>query len=176
MNNNLTAQELYNKGRALMKLLRYEEAVKVFDKAIELNPQFAEAWYEKWNALTAIGWRKKAQAAYDEAHKIDPVKFPTIRKLAVRGATSVNSFFFCIMFAAAVLIWGWAMGFSISSSELQRAILYGGIAGIAIGIILTPWSFRKTSVSSVVTHLRNFLQIAIAVGLVVWLVRTLAGC
>jgi len=180
----MTAEEWYNKGVNLLRLHRavdafdkaYEEAVDAFDKAIELDPQYAEAWFQKGNALTAIGRRKEALEAYNVAHKINPDKYPTPRKITVRVAMIVNSFFLCIMLAVAVLIWGWAMGFSISSVELQIAILCGGIGGIAIGIILTPWSYRKTSVSSVITFLRNLLQIAIVIGLVVWLVRTLAGC
>lgn len=182
MKSGMTAEEWYNKGVNLMRRHRvadpfdkaYKEAVDAFDKAIELNPQYAEAWFEKGNALTAIGRRKDAQDAYDEARKINPKKFPMTRKLNVQVATRVNSFFFCIMFAFAVLIWGWAMGISIGNIELQIAISCGGVAGIAIGVILTPLSFRKTSVSTVITYLRNFLQFAIVAGLIVWPIRTFA--
>ena len=183
MKDRMTAEEWYNKGVNLLRRHRavdafdkaYKEAVDAFDKAIELDPQYAEAWFQKGNALTAIGRRKEAQKAYNEAYKINPDKYPTPR-ITVRIAMIVNSFFLCIMLAVAVLIWGWAMGLSISSVELQIAILCGGIGGIAIGIILTPWSYRKKSVSSVIIFLRNLLQIVIVIGLVVWLVRTLAGC
>lgn len=42
----------YNQGYVLCKLGRYEEAVKCFDKAIEFQPDFAEAYYNR--GLTQI--------------------------------------------------------------------------------------------------------------------------
>ena len=40
-----------NKGIALFNLGRYEEALKAYDKAIELKPDLVELWNNKGNAL-----------------------------------------------------------------------------------------------------------------------------
>ena len=37
----------YNKGVALHKLNKSDEAIKAYDKAIEINPQNSDAWYNK---------------------------------------------------------------------------------------------------------------------------------
>jgi hypothetical protein len=38
---------LNNKGIALVKLSKSDEAIKEFDKAIEINPHDSIAWYNK---------------------------------------------------------------------------------------------------------------------------------
>ncbi len=38
---------LINKGVALKIQGKYDEAIEALDKAIEINPDFAEAWYNK---------------------------------------------------------------------------------------------------------------------------------
>ena len=38
------------KGNILYKLGRYEEAIKFYNKAIEIEPLFVKAWYNKKNA------------------------------------------------------------------------------------------------------------------------------
>jgi tetratricopeptide (TPR) repeat protein len=43
------------------------EAIKAYDKAIDLNPQLAEAWYSKSQVLEALGRTSEAEAAYAEA-------------------------------------------------------------------------------------------------------------
>ena len=57
-----TAEEWFDKGVNLSNQSKYDEAMKAFDKAIELNPQYAEAWVGKGFLL--YGLRK-----YDEALK-----------------------------------------------------------------------------------------------------------
>ena len=37
----------YNKGLALDNLNKYDEAIKAFDKAIEINPKYSAAWDNK---------------------------------------------------------------------------------------------------------------------------------
>ena len=49
------SEELYKKGIAHSKIEDYEEAIKCFDKAVELDPNNALAWISKANALTESG-------------------------------------------------------------------------------------------------------------------------
>jgi tetratricopeptide (TPR) repeat protein len=42
-----TAEEWFNEGRTLAKLERYEEAIRCFDKALEIDPKFVDAWCNK---------------------------------------------------------------------------------------------------------------------------------
>jgi hypothetical protein len=57
----------YNKGGALCGLEEYDEAVKLYDLAININSNFADAWYNKGFALEKSGQRKEADEAYAKA-------------------------------------------------------------------------------------------------------------
>lgn len=50
----------------------YEEAIATYDKAIELNPNDAVAYYNKGNALNKLKRYEEAIAAYDKAIELDP--------------------------------------------------------------------------------------------------------
>ena len=39
---------------------RYEEAIECFDRALEINPNFAEAWNNKGNVLDELGRYEEA--------------------------------------------------------------------------------------------------------------------
>lgn len=62
----------YNKGYALVKLKRPEEAVAAYDRVIELSPKEAKAWYNKGFALDELGSEKEALAAYERAIELAP--------------------------------------------------------------------------------------------------------
>lgn len=49
---------------------KYEEIIKANDKAIEINPENADAWYNKGFALYELGEYEEATKAYDKARKI----------------------------------------------------------------------------------------------------------
>ena len=174
------AKAWYNKGDALYVLNRYEETLEAYEKAVKLDPldQDAEVWSNISYALTMTGRDRESMEAFNVAYEMDSkaVMLGTHGKAAFWGRMTGESIVLGIMLAAGVLIWGWAMGLSISSVELQGAILCGGIACIASGLILSLWIYKNTSVYSVIIFLRIFFVIAIVIGLVVWLVRTLAGC
>lgn len=60
------------KGRALAGLRRYDEAIKAFDEAIELKPDYARAYNNKGIALKNIRRFDKAISAYDRAIELKP--------------------------------------------------------------------------------------------------------
>ena len=55
----------YNKGVALYESGNYEEAIKAYDKALEINPEYADAWYNRGIALYELG-----RKSYDKAREI----------------------------------------------------------------------------------------------------------
>ncbi len=50
----------------------YEQAIEAFDKAIEIDPQYAEAWVEKGITLECQGKPDEAMKAYNEALRLNP--------------------------------------------------------------------------------------------------------
>ncbi|MEW6103245.1 MAG: tetratricopeptide repeat protein [bacterium] len=61
-----------DKADASFKLGRYEEALKAYDYAIKLKPDFAEAWYNKGVFLGNLGRYEEELKAYDYAIKLKP--------------------------------------------------------------------------------------------------------
>ena len=61
-----------NKGAALGRLGRYEEALKACDEAIKLDPRDSTAWANKGVALGNLGRYEETLKAYDEAIKLNP--------------------------------------------------------------------------------------------------------
>ena len=51
---------------------KYNEAIKAYDKAIEINPQDSDVWYKKGNILNKLGKYNEAIKAYEKAIEIDP--------------------------------------------------------------------------------------------------------
>ena len=62
----------YNKGVALVKMGLYGEAVKCFDRVIELNPNNADAWTNRGRALVEMGRYTEAIKSHDRAIEISP--------------------------------------------------------------------------------------------------------
>ncbi len=50
-----------HKGSELMNSEKYDEAIKAYDKAIEVNPLDSRAWYYKGVALSELGKLDEAQ-------------------------------------------------------------------------------------------------------------------
>ena len=68
--------EWFEKGKDHYMSESYDEAIKCFDKSIELKPDYAEAWYNKGFALADLGKEKEAQECftkYDELKAAQPV-------------------------------------------------------------------------------------------------------
>jgi len=60
------ALQHYERGVQLNKEGRYVEAIAEFNKAIELDPKFAQAYYYRGNAHSWQGDYDKAIADYDK--------------------------------------------------------------------------------------------------------------
>jgi tetratricopeptide (TPR) repeat protein len=60
------------KGRSLECLGNYEEAIKAFDKVIEIDYQDSDTWYNKGTCLAHLGSYEEAVKALDKAIEIDP--------------------------------------------------------------------------------------------------------
>jgi tetratricopeptide (TPR) repeat protein len=65
-----TADDWFNKGVALDDPGKYEEAIKAYDRAIEINPQDTKAWYNKGTVLKALGRTIEADAAFTKAKEL----------------------------------------------------------------------------------------------------------
>ena len=50
---------------------KYYEAMKSYDKAIEINPRDSDAWYNKGITLAKLGKFDEAIKAYDKATEIN---------------------------------------------------------------------------------------------------------
>ena len=64
------AMLLTGKGDVLEKIGDHEGALKAFDKAIELFPEFAEAWKGKGDTLKALGRNSEADTSFAKAKEL----------------------------------------------------------------------------------------------------------
>ncbi|MCX5493820.1 tetratricopeptide repeat protein [Kaistia dalseonensis] len=62
-----TPEVLNGKATSQQKLRRYDDALASYDRAIALNPRFAEAHYNRATTLEALGRQEEAVASYDRA-------------------------------------------------------------------------------------------------------------
>ncbi len=51
---------------------RYDEAIRCYDTALEINPEYAYLWNGKGNALYDLGRYDEAIRCYDKALEINP--------------------------------------------------------------------------------------------------------
>lgn len=70
--NELLLKENILKGNKHFYKKEYSEAIKCYDKAIELDPSNFDAWYSKGNVLGELGSYVEAIDCYDKAIEIDP--------------------------------------------------------------------------------------------------------
>jgi len=62
----------YKEGDDLIAQKKYEEAIKCYDKALEIDPSSGDVWHGKGIALFNLKRYKEAVACYDEALKFKP--------------------------------------------------------------------------------------------------------
>jgi Flp pilus assembly protein TadD len=49
---------------------KYEEAIGAFNRAIDINPKYVEAWYNKGVALEKLGRNDEANVAFAKAKEL----------------------------------------------------------------------------------------------------------
>ncbi|MCU0534725.1 MAG: trypsin-like peptidase domain-containing protein [Hydrococcus sp. Prado102] len=75
--------EWLNWGNQLWRLRKYPEAIAAFDRAIQLKPDFYQAYYAKGTALDAQDKYLEAAAAYQRATEIEPSFYEAWRDRAM---------------------------------------------------------------------------------------------
>lgn len=60
------------KAEVLDRLLKYEEAIVALEKAIELDPDYADAYIGKGTTLHQLGKYEEALEAYDKVIELKP--------------------------------------------------------------------------------------------------------
>jgi len=64
--------EIYAEALMLAEDGKFGEALKKFEKALEINDDLADIWYDKGALLDEMGRSEEALEAYEEAANIDP--------------------------------------------------------------------------------------------------------
>jgi tetratricopeptide (TPR) repeat protein len=59
----------FNEGKNLGKLGKYEDAIKCFDEAIKIDPNYALAWYSKGTVLENLRRYKEAKICYNKVNR-----------------------------------------------------------------------------------------------------------
>jgi Flp pilus assembly protein TadD len=76
----VTAVDWYNRGHSLLSSGNHRDAVNAFSRAIELKPNFADAYYLRGVAYDKLGNYLQAMTDYDKAIEINP--YPTMPYLS----------------------------------------------------------------------------------------------
>jgi len=77
------AKKAYEKGMDALKKKKVQDAVKNFEKAVEVYPKYAAAWYELGRFHIAQGDAAMARGYFQEAVKADPKFVAPYMELAV---------------------------------------------------------------------------------------------
>ena len=70
--NKKNVEDWLNKGSSLGKLGKHEEAIKCYDKVLELNPEDISAWFYKGYELGKLGKHEEAIKCYDKVLELNP--------------------------------------------------------------------------------------------------------
>ena len=77
-----TDQLYFINGNIQKKLKRYDKAIESFEKAIELNPKFSEAYNNLGNTKKIINEREQAIACFKKAISLKPENFQALFNLS----------------------------------------------------------------------------------------------
>lgn len=67
------AEEWLNRGIALTRDRRWEEAITCYDHALALNPGYERAWFNKGAALGPLGRMEEAVSCFEHALELNPL-------------------------------------------------------------------------------------------------------
>ncbi|WP_016950412.1 serine/threonine-protein kinase [Anabaena sp. PCC 7108] len=70
--NTKNATELYNQGNILLQLHRYEDALVVYEKAVNIKANYFQGWYGQGKALFELKKYQESLLSYDKAIQIQP--------------------------------------------------------------------------------------------------------
>ncbi len=70
--NSANAGDLYKKANTFYELQRYQDALSNYKKALEIKPEYAQAWNGQAKALYELNSHQEALWAYDKAIQIEP--------------------------------------------------------------------------------------------------------
>ena len=62
-----TTEDWFYKGNQLASSGNLDEAIKCFDEAIKLNPNYFDAWYNKGFALKILGKTEESDRCFERA-------------------------------------------------------------------------------------------------------------
>jgi tetratricopeptide (TPR) repeat protein len=83
---------LTNKCVALKNLDKYNEAIKAYDEAIRLDPNLADAWFNKGLVLNVLGRGTEAEATFAKARELGATG-PVLQVLITRTSSRPFLFF-----------------------------------------------------------------------------------
>ncbi|MEM6400907.1 MAG: tetratricopeptide repeat protein [Cyanobacteria bacterium P01_D01_bin.116] len=70
--NSANAGDLYKKANTFYDLQRYEDALNNYKQAIDIKPEYAQAWNGQAKALYELNSHQEALSAYDKAIELEP--------------------------------------------------------------------------------------------------------
>ena len=76
------ARSAFDKGMALFRKGRFDEAARQFEKAVELYPTYADAWYRLGHVQVQKNQGEAARASFGKAIQADPKLVPPYVELA----------------------------------------------------------------------------------------------
>ena len=74
--NSANSTELYKQANTLYELQRYQDALARYEKAVNIRPEYAQAWNGQAKTLYELKEYKEALAAYDKAIQLEPDYLP----------------------------------------------------------------------------------------------------
>jgi tetratricopeptide (TPR) repeat protein len=84
------ARKAFDKGKDALKKKKADEAVKSFEKAVEVYPRYATAWFELGRLQTQQGRAEDAKKSFENAMQADPKFVNPYLELSIIAAKSQN--------------------------------------------------------------------------------------
>jgi tetratricopeptide (TPR) repeat protein len=84
------AKKAYDKGLEALKKSKYEEAQKSFEKAVEVYPSYATAWYELGMLQAGQGKTDMARSYFQKASENDPKFIKPYLQLSIMALQASN--------------------------------------------------------------------------------------